>query len=577
MVRSREVGAEVGAEAIRGVARVMPWGAATRGRRTRVTTAPEIAPMTSPTTGECRLPFLNGGHGTAVDRLILAATAVGLAVLYALGALLPFSYLASPAAGAAFFPPAGLTLSILVLTPRSRWPLWLAAVAVAESFVDLTHGQSVAAALGFVLANTVEPLVGASLMCWYRGRHQLSLRPQLLNFVLCGLVIGPAIGAAIGATTATMFGDIPVSWSSIAGKWWLGDALGVLVVATPILEWARRRPHEPKVSRMELAILMIVATGVTLVPGLLWHHPMIYLVPLVLTWAALRGGPRTVAQVGVAVAFAADWVVITGRADAVMLPEASENLVMIQVFLAICLLGALMLGVEVVERQRSEYLARRAEAERAEAELRSVEQAAEERRRIGRETHDIVGNALNVMLLHAGAARRLVDDDPEGARRLLESIETIGRAAFVDLDAALRLTDRNGTSTEPGLNNAHYLIDVMRRVGVDVELTMSGEPRGITAELDSACYRIIQEALTNVAKHAPGAAVRVDVRFEESAVEISVVNGCTSVVAPAPVRPGRGLAGMRERVTRLGGTFDAGPVESGFAVRTTIPAGEAAL
>jgi len=106
VVRSREVGAEVGAEAIRGVARVMPWGAATRGRRTRVTTAPEIAPMTSPTTGECRLPFLNGGHGTAVDRLILAATAVGLAVLYALGALLPFSYLASPAAGAAFFPPA---------------------------------------------------------------------------------------------------------------------------------------------------------------------------------------------------------------------------------------------------------------------------------------------------------------------------------------------------------------------------------------------------------------------------------------------------------------------------------------
>jgi integral membrane sensor domain MASE1 len=208
---------------------------------------PEIAPLSSPTSGECRLPFLNGGHGAGIDRLILAATAVGLAVLYALGALLPFSYLASPAAGAAFFPPAGLTLSILVLTPRSRWPLWLAAVAAAECFVDLTHGQSVAAAMGFVLANTVEPLVGASLMSWYRSRHLLSLRPQLLNFVLCGLVIGPAIGAAIGATTATLFGDIPVSWSSIAGKWWLGDALGVLVVATPILEWARRRPHEPKV------------------------------------------------------------------------------------------------------------------------------------------------------------------------------------------------------------------------------------------------------------------------------------------------------------------------------------------
>ena len=328
---------------------------------------------------------------------------------------------------------------------------------------------------------------------------------------------------------------------------------------------------------MELTILIVAATAVTLIPGFLWHHPMVYLLPLVLTWAALRGGPRTVAQVGVAVAFAADWVVITGRADAVILPQASENLVLIQVFLAISLLGALVLGVEVVERQRSDYLARRAEAERAEAELRAVERAAEERRRIGRETHDIVGNALNVMLLHAGAARRVIDDDPEGARRLLESIETIGRAAFVDLDSALRLTDRNSTSTEPGLNDVHYLIDVMRRVGVDVELSMRGEPRHITAELDSACYRIIQEALTNIAKHAPGAAVRVDVRFEESGVEISVINGCTAVVAPAPVRPGRGLAGMRERVTRLGGSFVAEPVESGFAVHATIPVGKAVL
>jgi len=562
----------VGAEALRGVARVTPFrGLSRAGRRISAAGTAEVMPLSEPTLRECRLPFLAGGRGPVVDGLVVAATAVGLAVLYALGALLPFSYLASPAAGAAFFPPAGLTLSILVLTPRSRWPVWLGAVAVAEGFVDLTHGQSMAAALGFVLANTVEPLLGASLMVWYRRRRQMSIRSQLLNFVLCGLVVGPAVGGAIGATTATLFGDIPVGWWSIAGKWWLGDALGVLVVATPILEWARRRRFESKVSQRELTLLIILATAVTLIPGLLWHHPMVYLVPLVLTWAALRGGPRAVGLTGVAVAFAADWVVITGRADAVMLPEAAENLVLIQIFLGISLLGALLLGVEVVERQRSEYLARRAEAERAAAELRAVEESAEERRRIGRETHDIVGNALNVMLLHAGAARRLIDDDPEGARRLLESVETIGRAAFVDLDVALRLTDRNAASTEPGLNDVHYLIDVMRRVGVDVELTMTGEPRNVTAEVDGASYRIIQEALTNVAKHAPGAAVRVEVRFEPLDVEISVINGCTSVIAPAPVRPGRGLAGMRERVSRLGGAFDAGLVESGFAVRATIP------
>jgi len=561
----------VGAEAYRGTARAVPLVRSARHRpTTRLVRAPERV-AAEPPLGECRLPFLDGGAGPGADRLIITATAVGLAILYTLGALLPFSYLASPASGAAFFPPAGLTLSILVLTPRSRWPIWLAAVAAAECFVDLTHGQSIAAALGFAVANTMEPVVGASLMCWYRSHHRMSLRPQLLNFVLCGLVVGPAIGAAIGATTSTLFTDVTDSWLSIAEKWWLGDALGVLVVATPILEWARRRRFEPKTSRNETTILIVTAMVVTLVPGLLWHHPMIYLVPLVLTWAALRGGPRAVGLTGVAVAFAADWVAITGRADAVLMPEANQALVLIQVFLAISLLGALVLGVEVVERQRSDFLARRAEAERAEAELRSVEQAGEERRRIGRETHDIVGNALNVMLLHAGAARRVLDQDPDGARRLLESIETIGRAAFVDLDVALRLTERNPRATEPGLNDVHYLIDVMRRVGVDVELTMTGEPRNITLEVDGACYRIIQEALTNVAKHAPGASVRVNVRFEPSAVEMSVINGSTTVMAPAPVRPGRGLRGMRERVSGLGGQFEAGQVESGFAVRAMIP------
>ena len=100
---------------------------------------------------------------------------------------------------------------------------------------------------------------------------------------------------------------------------------------------------------------------------------------------------------------------------------------------------------------------------------------------------------------------------------------------------------------------------------------MTGEPRNITADIDSACYRIVQEALTNVAKHAPGASVRVDVRFEPTAVDIAVINGSTGVVVPAPVRPGRGLTGMRERVSRLGGAFDAGQVEYGFAVRASIP------
>src|SRR5205823_822685 len=90
----------------------------------------------------------------------LAGLAVGLGLVYAIGALLPFWYLTSPEAGAAFFPAAGLTLAALALSPRRTWPLWLAAVAIAEATVDLTHGQTVALAAGFTLANVLEPLVG---------------------------------------------------------------------------------------------------------------------------------------------------------------------------------------------------------------------------------------------------------------------------------------------------------------------------------------------------------------------------------------------------------------------------------
>src|SRR5205085_8940777 len=96
----------------------------------------------------------------------VAALAVGIAALYALGALLPFWFLTSPESGAAFFPAAGLTLAVLVLSPRRTWPLWLAVVAVAELAVDLTHGQSVGMAVGFTAANVVEPLAGATALIW---------------------------------------------------------------------------------------------------------------------------------------------------------------------------------------------------------------------------------------------------------------------------------------------------------------------------------------------------------------------------------------------------------------------------
>src|SRR4029453_13044311 len=186
------------------------------------------------------------GTTTSARRLPKWADTVGLAALvgglYALGAELPFWFLRSPAAGAPFFPSAGVTLSALGLTRRRHWPLLLAVVAVAEVAVDLQHHQTIPMALGFSAANVVEPLIGAVLLQRYFRREMTPLA-ALASFLLCAVVFGPMVGGAIGASVSALHGtDDP--GALVALKWWIGDGLGVLVVATPVLAWAERRRHQ---------------------------------------------------------------------------------------------------------------------------------------------------------------------------------------------------------------------------------------------------------------------------------------------------------------------------------------------
>jgi len=505
----------------------------------------------------------------------LAAVAVALGVGYALGALLPFWYLTSPAAGAAFFPPAGLALAVLVLSSRRTWPLWLAVVATAEIVVDLTHGQTFGMAVGFAAANVAEPLIGAALLI-AAIRRVRSLRHHLTVFVVCAVVVGPVAGALIGATTATAIGGA-TGWLSIAGKWWVGDALGVLVVGTPILAWSRGSPLHLECSRFEAVAVTLVATLLTLMPAVWWHHPMLYAVLPALFWAAFRGGVRAVSLAGVGVAFAADWVAVTGRAsDLIAGGTSAQQLLYVQLFLGVTLLASLVFAVEVAERRRAEKAERLAERDRVRAELAVATAADMERRRIAQETHDIVGHALNVMLLQTGAARRVLESDVEQSRRLLESLETVGRHAFADLDVALGLADEPPAGVANlGLGSVTDLVTVMRQVGMSVDLVVEGNgDRVVSTLVDWSGYRIVQEALTNAAKYAPDAHCAVTVRHEPGAVFISVVDdGNGNGSKPSPVAGGgRGIIGMRERVAVLGGDIDVGPVDGGgFRVRARLP------
>jgi signal transduction histidine kinase len=213
-----------------------------------------------------------------------------------------------------------------------------------------------------------------------------------------------------------------------------------------------------------------------------------------------------------------------------------------------------------------------AHEDRQRSERAAVELAEAERRRIARETHDIVGHALNVMLLHAGAARRVLPTNGGQALEFLQSIETVGRRAFSDLDVALSLASAiPDAKPGRGLSSLPELVEVMRQGGLDVTLEIVGEPSDVSTLVDWSAYRIVEEALTNVAKHAPTAVAAITVVYDPDAVSIAVVDGGATDHVPRDARPGRGLIGMRERVTVLAGTIDTGRDGHGFAVRARLP------
>ena len=197
-----------------------------------------------------------------------------------------------------------------------------------------------------------------------------------------------------------------------------------------------------------------------------------------------------------------------------------------------------------------------------------------ERARIARELHDVVGHGLSVIVLQLVAALSLLDDvEHEPVRGRLLSVERSARDALAEMRRLLDLLDDGATASlapQPGLAQLERLVEDTRAAGADIELAICGKRADLPAGLDLAAFRILQESLTNVLKHArpPKAAVLVEYRNEAVIVEV-IDQGETHAEASTS---GRGLAGMRERVALYGGDLDLGPrPEGGFLVRARLP------
>ena len=341
----------------------------------------------------------------------------------------------------------------------------------------------------------------------------------------------------------------------VAGATWL------LVVYPPLLAlplaWRRRSPLAAFAITMSAVVLQAVVTGDS-AEGL---HNLFCMGAGIYAVAAFSVRRR--AAVGLAVGILGYLVYAMENHD---IRGGAEANLWAGAFFGVALLTVWLAGV-FVRARRQEAL----ESEHTQALERAAREAvADERARLARELHDVVSHNLSVMVVQAAGARASGTSSP----KTLEKIETSGRESLVEMRRLLGVLRHDGQaaslSPPPGVGAIGDLVEHVRAAGVPVELRVEGDLDTVAPAVDLSVYRIVQEALTNVLKHAGKTSATVVVRCADGAITIDVADDGAGQAECSTV--GHGLIGMRERVTMFGGDLDVGPrATGGFAVHARLP------
>ncbi|WUH96279.1 histidine kinase [Spirillospora sp. NBC_00431] len=282
-------------------------------------------------------------------------------------------------------------------------------------------------------------------------------------------------------------------------------------------------------------------------------------------YTASRRTVLTIAAIGYVAALA--WPPPTARME----PFAVQATTGVAFLAAPVLLG-LYMGAR---KQLMVSLQERASRLEREQHLLAERARGEERTRIAREMHDVVANRISVIVVHAGALRAIAVRDPSRAAETANVIGDMGRQALEELRHVIGVL-RQGEEALPQeavtLAHVRELVGQSGAAGLRVDLAIRGEERPMPAAVGRTVYRLVQEALTNVHKHAGAADTRVGLDLQPEAIEVEIANDPPTAL-PEHRLPsgGNGLVGLRERVTALGGSFEAGPRKGGYAVRARIP------
>jgi signal transduction histidine kinase len=380
---------------------------------------------------------------------------------------------------------------------------------------------------------------------WFEGRAGLrpSRRAQLIDLALTVPFGAFAVIGTRGAASAADPGRRPL------------DALAFVLVLLAAAGLGVRR-------RWPLATLAVTASATAVYLGREYTYgPVIVLMAFAMLNAAMRLPVRIslpACGVAIAVLFTAglahvdldrlftDGLTLVGQSAWLLVPWA---------------LGTVVQG-------------RREAASRIQHEARS-RYATEQRLEIARDVHDVVGHGLAVINMQAGIALHVLEKRPEQAAIALDAIKRTSKEALEELRATLavyRSDDPAPRRPTPGLDQLDGLVATTVQSGLPVELTVVGDPVELPASVDLAGYRIVQESLTNILRHAGPASARVRVVYEPAAVRIDVTDDGRGT----PAGPGgHGIVGMRERAEAVGGTVQAGPrAAGGFSVQASLPVGE---
>lgn len=331
--------------------------------------------------------------------------------------------------------------------------------------------------------------------------------------------------------------------------------------------------------RAPLAALSVSAVGILVHILVGWPEGGLPLAVLVITYTVGAWCPPRKAIAG---------LVITSLTIVALGIAGSPGLDTVGVFAVIAQFAAgWAFGVAMRHRRAATEARIREAEERAESERQSTARVlAEERLRIAQELHDVVAHSMSVIAVQAGVGAHVLEDRPDQARTALEAISTTSRSTLAEMRRLLGvLRGDDGArlhAPAPALADLPRLVDEVRAAGVPVTLEIDGGPDSAPAALELSAYRVVQEALTNVIKHA-GQTTRVDVtvRYMPGSVSVEVVDDGRGLAASgngggqAAEGSCHGLVGMRERVDLWGGELAAGPVPGGgYRVRALLPYGE---